>query len=80
MLRLLRLQEVCARRGERPTSIYKAIKDKRLTPPVKISARTSVWPEHEIEQVNAAVVAGRSCEELRALVRSLVAARTQAAA
>lgn len=46
-----------------------------LPPPVKIGARASAWPLHELQAVNAARVAGRSEDEIKQLVARLVKER-----
>lgn len=78
--RLLRLPDVMSITGYRVTSVYARVKTGLLTPPVKITPRSSAWPESEIFAVNTAVIAGKSEDEIRHLVAQLVAERTQAAA
>ena len=78
-LALLKLPEVCRRRAQRSTSIYAAIKKELLTPPVKLTERSSAWPEHEIDAINAALIAGKTEAEIQALVRSLMQQRQRAA-
>jgi prophage regulatory protein len=46
--------------------------------PIKLSARAAGWPLHEIDALVAARVAGRSDNEIRALVTRLEASRTAA--
>lgn len=77
---LIKLPEVCRRRAQRPTSVYAAVKARRLTPPIKLTERSSAWPEHEIDAINAALIAGRSDSEIRDLVAELTAAREALAA
>jgi prophage regulatory protein len=48
-------------------------------PPVKIGRRASAWPRSETEAVNAARIAGKGEDEIRALVSKLEAARKAAA-
>lgn len=73
--RLLRLPEVRHLTGDGPTTIYDKAKKGLFPPPVKSTPRTSVWPENEVAAINAARIAGRSDDEIRTLVRELVAAR-----
>jgi len=75
--RLLRLPEVCAVAGLGVTSIYGQVKKGLYTPPVKLTVRTSAWPENEVAAINAARIAGKSDDEIRALVTRLVALRQQ---
>ena len=72
---LLKLPEVCRRRAQRPTGVYADVKRERLTPPIKLTTRSSAWPEHEVDAVASALIAGASDDEIRALVRKLVSAR-----
>lgn len=72
---LLKLPEVCRRRALKPTSVYAQVKDGTFTPPVRLTPRAVAWPEHEVEAVNEALIAGASGEQVRTLVRTLMAAR-----
>lgn len=76
VLRLIRLPQVMDATGLRSTSIYARAKAGLLTPPIKLTPRSSAWPEHEIAAVNAAIIAGASDDELRALVRQLIVERS----
>ena len=71
----LRAPAVKAILGIGTTALYDLIAKGRLTPPVKPTPRTSCWPEEEIAAVRDAVVAGKSEDEIRVLVRGLVDAR-----
>jgi hypothetical protein len=52
------------------------MKDGLLTPGIKRPGTTTVfWPEHEIEAILSAEIAGCTAEEIRALVRDLIAGR-----
>jgi len=69
--RLMRLPDVMAATGLRSTSIYDHAKRGIFTPPVKLTARSSAWPETEIAAINSARIAGKSDDDIRALVREL---------
>ncbi len=71
---MYRLTAVQSYRGEAKATIYLRIKQGLLTPPIKMG-RSSVWPESEIEATNAAIIAGKSDEEIKALVKGLIAGR-----
>ena len=75
--RLLRLPAVLERMGLRTTSIYGHAKAGLFPPPVKLTGRCSAWPEHEVAAIITARIAGRSDDEVRALVARLVAQRQQ---
>ncbi len=56
------------------TNRYAAIADGLLPPPLKLG-RMSRWPAHEIDAVIAAEIRGDTPDQIRQLVRDLVAAR-----
>jgi prophage regulatory protein len=74
---LLKLPEVRKRRAQGTTAIYQAVKDGELTPPIKMATgRSSAWPAHEIDAINAALIAGKSKAAIRKLVSELIEARS----
>lgn len=48
------------------------------TPGIPLGVRSVGWPQHELDALAAARIRGANEEEIRALVRDLVAARAQA--
>ena len=76
---LLRRPEVEACTGLRRAAIYMRIADGLLSGPIKIGVRVSGWPAREITAVNEALIAGRSDDEIRQLVKDLVDQRTAGA-
>ncbi len=58
------------------STFYAYIAQGLLPPPIKIGKRSSAWLVYEIVAVNKARILGKSNEEIKALVRSLVAARS----
>jgi prophage regulatory protein len=74
-LRLRDKKWCIAKDGTCAATFYSRISQGLCTRPVKIGARGSRWPEHEIEAIVAARVAGRSNEEIRTLVEELHARR-----
>lgn len=72
---ILRIPAVLRLRGRSRSGHYKDIQDGLFPPPVKIGMRASGHPEHEVDAINAARIAGMSDEEIRALVLKLTAAR-----
>ena len=68
-MRILRLPSVKAEMGPRSdSSIYNAIRDGLFPAGVKIGQRAKGWPSDEVAAVIAARIAGKSDDELRALV------------
>ncbi len=78
MTTLLRLPSVIERTGLGRSAIYERVKEGLLPGPIKLSPRVSVWPAHEIDACNDAVVRGLSLDERRALVRQMQQRRQQA--
>jgi len=60
------------------TSLYNAIRDGLWTKPVRAGTRSVAWPAREVEALNAARIAGKTDDEIRALVRRLESARVVA--
>lgn len=75
LTRLLKLPEVCERRARGATSHYNDISRGLWTRPVKCGVRSSSWPEHEVEALICARIAGKTDDEIRELVQKLEAAR-----
>jgi len=75
---ILRMPAVKAETGHRShASIYTAVRAGLFTKPVPIGARAVGWPDGEVQAVCAARIAGKSEEEIRALVNHLHAKRTE---
>jgi len=78
MIRIIRKKEVKSNTGNNADStLYERVKNGTLPPPVKIGPRASGWVESEIDAVNAARIAGKSEDEIRELVKSLISKRTE---
>lgn len=78
-MQLLPIEEVLSRTGRGRSSHFIAIRRGLFVPPVAISERSKRYPDYEVEAINAAVVAGKSDEEIRQLVAMLIASRKVAA-
>lgn len=74
-MKLLKLPQVLGLTAKSRTSHYADIKEGLMTPPVKLSEHSVAWPESEVAAINGARIAGKSDEEIRKLVTSLVADR-----
>lgn len=75
--RLIKLPDVERLSGFKATSIYGLAKTYLMPPPIKLTPRSSAWVEDEVAAVNAARIAGRTDDEIRQLVKQLVAARSE---
>ena len=61
------------------TTLHSRIQEGLLPPPIPLGARSVGWLSSELDQVLAFMVAGKSHEDIRALVAHLVDQRKQAA-
>ncbi len=77
---ILRISGLLARTGNKRSTAYDRIKKGLLPPPISIGGATSGWPDNEIDAINAARIAGQSDDQIRKLVKGLVAARKAATA
>ncbi|MBK8161808.1 MAG: AlpA family phage regulatory protein [Gammaproteobacteria bacterium] len=78
-LRILREPATCNKVGRARSTVRKDIQKGVFPPPISLGPRCSGWPEHEVDAVLEARIAGKSEEEVHALVRRLIAARKTAA-
>jgi len=72
---ILRIPTVKSESGLSRSTIYLRIAQGLWTKPVSLGARAVGWPSHEVAAINAARIAGKTDEEIRALVATLEAAR-----
>lgn len=64
--------------GKRRSQLYADVAAGTFPPPVKIGTRASAWVRHEYQRILAARVAGKTDDEIKALVAELVAQRKAA--
>lgn len=76
---ILRLPAVKSESGYSRSTVYLRIAQGLWPKPVSLGARAVGWPASEIAAINAARIAGKSEDEIRALVVKLEAARKAAA-
>jgi predicted DNA-binding transcriptional regulator AlpA len=74
-LRLLRPTEVEHRTGLKHSRLYADIAAGTWPPYVKRGPRISVLPEHELDAMLVAIIGGATPDDLRQLVKQLVARR-----
>lgn len=72
---ILRLPAVKSESGLSRSTIYLRIVQRLWTRPISLGARAVGWPSSEVAAINAARIAGKTDEEVRALVEKLEAAR-----
>lgn len=77
---MLRIEAVKAETGNRSNaSIYGAAREGLFTKPVKIGPRAVGWPSEEVRAINAARIAGKSNDDIKALVNRLHEKRAELA-
>ena len=75
---ILRMPAVKAETGHRShASIYNAVRTGLFTRPVPIGQRAVGWPSMEVQAINSARIAGKSDDDIRALVNDLHANRME---
>jgi len=72
---ILRLPKVLTVTGNSRASFYQNISDGLWTHPVSIGERSVGWPAYEVMTLNAALIAGKTKEEIRLLVTQLESSR-----
>lgn len=77
---LLRLPAVKAQSGYSRSTIYLRISQGLWTYPVSLGGRAVAWPAGDVAALNAARIAGKTDDQIRALVQRLHAARGEGAA
>ena len=77
-LTILRLPAVKTESGYSRSTIYLRIAQGLWTKQVSLGPRCVGWPAHEVAALNAARIAGKTDEDIRALVVKLEAARANA--
>lgn len=75
---LLRKPAVLQRYGRGNSTLHLDINRGLFVPPVSLGARCSAWPSDEVDAIINARVAGQTDDQIRALVKRLVAARANA--
>ena len=75
---ILRRPRVELTSGYSRSTLYLRITQGLWPRPVRLGPRAVGWPAGEVAAINAARIAGKSDDEIRALVATLLAARTAA--
>ena len=73
---IMRRPRVLQANGQSRSTLYLRIAEGLWTKPVNIGPRAVGWPASEVAAINAARIAGKSDDQIRALVTRLEAART----
>jgi prophage regulatory protein len=75
---ILRMPAVKIESGLSRSTIYLRVSQGLWTKPVSLGYRAVGWPSDEVGALNAARIAGKTDDEIRALVATLEAARKDA--
>ena len=75
---ILQLPAVKSESGLSRSTLYLRISQGLWTKPISLGARAVGWPSSEVTAINAARIAGKLDQEIRALVAKLEAARKSA--
>jgi len=75
--KMMRRPEVTDSSGDARSTLYLKIAQGLYTHPVKLSSRSSAWPDYEVDLLNKARAAGLSEGEIRQLVTALEALRRE---
>lgn len=78
-LKVLRKPDVLSLTGWSRSTLHVRIKENLFVPPISLGERAIGFLAHETNSVLGAMVAGKSKEQIKALVASLVAQRAGAA-
>lgn len=77
-MHFVREKALVQRLGRSRSSIWRDVAAQLLPPPIRWGVRNLVWLESEVDTVAAAVVAGLTAAEIRAIVFELVQQRANA--
>lgn len=76
-LQLIKNAEARSSLGVGSTTFYEQLNAGLITPGVKLGVHSVAWPKHEIQAIVAARIAGQSDDEIKKLVKQLVADRAK---
>ena len=75
----IRLKKVEDRTGLKKSMVYDLMSRGEFPKSIKIGERAVAWIESEVDAINAARMAEKSADEIRELVKNLMAKRQQMA-
>jgi prophage regulatory protein len=78
LISLIKIAVVLGRTGYSSSSLYNRINEGVFCPPIALGPRGVAFVESEVQTVLAAMVAGKTQDELQSLVQSLIKQRSQA--
>ena len=75
LIEFIRQPAVTAMTGLSRSVLYAHVQRGLFTPPIHLGPQTAVWPRHEINAINAARLASKSEDEIREVVKAMIADR-----
>ena len=75
----IRLKKVESKTGLKKSMVYDLMSRGEFPKSIKIGERAVAWIESEVDAINAARMAEKSADEIRELVKNLMAKRQQMA-
>ncbi len=75
---LLRLPAVLKSNGRSKGTLYRSMKAGLFPQSIQLGPKSVAWPADEVAAINRALIAGKSEDEIRALVKKLEAKRKAA--
>jgi prophage regulatory protein len=75
-MRILRIDDTLDRTGDTRSPLYDKVAKGLFPKPIKVGERAAGWPEHEVDALIAARVAGASPDQIKRLVEKLHEQRT----
>ncbi|WP_318461909.1 helix-turn-helix transcriptional regulator [Photobacterium leiognathi] len=75
--KLIRLKEVLNFTAISSSTHYMHIQQGLMVKPISLGVNSSAYPVYEIEAINAAKISGKSDEEIKLLVSSLMKKRSE---
>lgn len=76
-INLRRSKQAYTQLGVGNSTFYEWQKNGLMTPGIPLGTRAKVWPDYELDSIAAARIAGKSEDEIRALVSDLLAKRSK---
>ncbi|WP_221385026.1 helix-turn-helix transcriptional regulator [Sulfitobacter undariae] len=71
----MKTPDVCAATGMKRPTLYEHMAKGLFPRPIKLGPKLATWPQAEVARMNAARIAGKDEEEIKALVVALTSER-----
>jgi len=71
----MKTPDVCAATGMKRPTLYEHMAKGLFPRPIKLGPKLATWPQDEVAKINAARIAGKDEDEIKALVVALTSER-----